>query len=189
MNSKYFHCIIEYYDKANLKYITHQDILKCVSNMPNIKEYSFILHDKDLKNDEDLIRPHYHINLIFDNQGYEEFTILHKFASYLLINVNCIGVKATNSNKMYEYVRYLIHYDNLEKYQYKIDDILTNNKYNVNRCLNGFNPYIIDICYLVDLINSSDNIINVFGVLGMKFTNQYYKVIVKLRETIKKGVI
>lgn len=182
MNSKYFHCIVEYYDKLNQKHISAGQIYNLCVNLPNIKDFSFILHDKDTRKNDVLEeeRPHYHINLIFDNNGYEEHTILTQIAKSLECNINCIGVKATNGKEMLNWVLYLLHKNHPMKYQYDEQEIYAYNYDNVDKCLCGLNPYMLSIEYLCELIDRSKTLVAVYNDLGLKISNQYYKIITSL---------
>lgn len=183
MNSRYFNLIVEYYDKSNMKYITHNDLIELCKNLPNIKDWYLILHDKDLKDDGNCIRPHYHICLYFDNNGYEEYTIIHKFASYLECNINIIQCKSTNSKEFPNHIRYLIHLDSKDKFQYPVKEVCTNNEEYLKLCLDGYSPYECGIQYIWTIVKSSYNIVQVFDTLGLKYSNQYYKIITKLRDS------
>lgn len=86
--------------------------------------YFIIKHDKD---NSDI---HYHIALYFKNP-----TTISVVASKLCISANYIKIQ-DNFGKRYTLkntIGYLIHYNNKEKYNYKIDNIITNDSDLVNK--------------------------------------------------------
>lgn len=74
------------------------------------------LHDKDLNPDGDPKKPHWHVLLLFD--GPTTFSNAKRIADA----VNSPIPQAVGSAR--GMVRYMIHMDNPEKYQYSIDDIV-----------------------------------------------------------------
>lgn len=80
----------------------------------NFENYIYILHDKDFNENGEIKKEHYHVILRFSNQ---------KTLSSLSKKLN-IG-----ENNFYEIksftgqLRYLIHYDDDDKYQYDVSDL------------------------------------------------------------------
>lgn len=78
------------------------------------------LHDKDLNGDNEEKKAHRHVVLVFSgNKSAEQIQEL----SDQLSGVKIIPAKNRVADKRIM-VRYLVHYDNPEKFQYEIDDIL-----------------------------------------------------------------
>lgn len=75
------------------------------------------LHDKDVKSDGKLDKPHYHGIIRFANARYAR-----SFAREFLLTA-----KVEKTESFRGSVRYLIHLDNPEKYPYHFEDIYTNN--------------------------------------------------------------
>lgn len=166
LNSIYFHCIIEKYDKVNDKEVTEKELMSCLCELPSLVEWSFILHDKDHT------REHYHLNLMLKT-AHQADSVLHSLASDLLINVNCIGIKSLNSDAFYQKQRYLIHLDNKEKYQYDLKLVKSSRYDNFYMCIDGYNPYTLDIVYLKKLCKSCENLSQVYANLGLQVSNTY----------------
>lgn len=82
-------------------------------------DYAYILHDKDLNEDKTDKKPHFHLLLFFNNARY----INSIFKEFNLDNNNLI--EFAKKDKVHT-IRYLIHCDNNEKFQYSIEDIHTN---------------------------------------------------------------
>jgi len=88
--------------------------------------YAFILHDKDINENGELKKPHFHIVLDYSD-GKEK--ICSRIEKVLKVNNNSVRVKyIQNPIKM---VRYLTHRDSKDKYKYDDSEVITNdnNKY------------------------------------------------------------
>lgn len=77
--------------------------------------FVYILHDKDVNPDGTLKKPHYHLLLFFD--GKKSFEHIKEITDML----NAPNPQRVKNPK--GMVRYLIHMDNPEKFQYKREDI------------------------------------------------------------------
>lgn len=88
-------------------------------------KYALILHDKDML-DGELKKPHYHVDIWYDNARY-----LSPILQWLGIESNYIQV----SNNATHDLRYLIHKDDPDKYQYSIDDVETNMRDEVDKAV------------------------------------------------------
>lgn len=88
-----------------------------ICNLNNF-EYAYIRHDKDLQeNLEDFKKVHYHFQIY--NEYQKEITTWAKIFELNLARVQKISNKKSA-------IRYLIHADNNDKYQYDITDINCN---------------------------------------------------------------
>lgn len=96
-----------------------QDVYTCITicNQNNF-EYAYIRHDKDLQeNLEDFKKCHYHFQVF--NEYQKELTTWGR-----VFDVNLARVQKISNKK--DAIRYLIHADNNDKYQYDIIDINSN---------------------------------------------------------------
>lgn len=82
-------------------------------NYKDIKKYAYIIHDKEDK------KPHIHLLVAFDR----EHTLAYAEKKLQLDEQNVLAEPISNKYKMF---RYLTHKDNPEKYQYKPQEIKTN---------------------------------------------------------------
>ena len=89
----------------------------------NCPEFAFILHDLDTAEDGTLKTPHIHIYAKFQKVK-RLGTFLNDLARALEINPLAISVEKCVS--MESSVQYLIHKNDLEKYQYSMQEIVTN---------------------------------------------------------------
>ena len=90
------------------------DIKQVLFNIKSNKYYAFILHNKDEDNKGQIKKPHYHIIIRLDN------------ASTIEALSNKLGVPSNyiqNIKNERAYIRYLIHFDDVDKYQYQLEDM------------------------------------------------------------------
>lgn len=80
----------------------------------NYSKYAFIKHDKDLLDDGTLKKEHYHIVITFSNYRWR-----NAIATELGITINYLEKIRNLENAL----KYLIHYNNSNKYQYDIEDV------------------------------------------------------------------
>lgn len=106
----------EYYDLQNLK-----DIEARVSQLTNLKTYAMIIHDRDIKENGDIKKKHFHIVLTF-----KDTTTSQAVANTMKIEEQYVN-KIRTTTKSAEL--YLIHKNNPEKYQYNPKDVIANFDY------------------------------------------------------------
>lgn len=94
----------------------HMSALEYIKH--NYKNYIYILHDKDLKEDNTFKKAHYHVLLYFENQK-----LLSTLKNQLHLNDSDFYEIKSLSGQL----RYLIHYDDEDKYQYDIKDVYATN--------------------------------------------------------------
>lgn len=83
-------------------------------NIHCLKYYAYIIHDKDKKESGEIKKDHYHVIIKLDN------------ASTIQALANKLGIPENHIQHIKNeraYIRYLIHYDNADKYLYSIEDI------------------------------------------------------------------
>lgn len=91
---------------------THLNALDYIKR--NYQNYIYILHDRDVKEDNTLKKSHYHVILYFPNQK-----SLSSLKSQLKLNDSDFYEIKSMSGQL----RYLIHYDDDDKYQYNVNDV------------------------------------------------------------------
>lgn len=91
-----------------------ENIIKLNSN---IRKYAYILHDKDLDDNGDLKKPHYHVVLEYEKSTQKEYIAKNFGISSELINPckNKIG-----------YIIYMSHINECNKVKYDINEIISN---------------------------------------------------------------
>lgn len=97
---------------------TSEDVEYCISVCETSHlSYAYILHDKDTKDDGSLKPPHYHFRVFSDLQK-----TLSAWSKLFDVAENY--VEKLDDKRLS--IRYLIHLDNKEKYQYNENCIVTN---------------------------------------------------------------
>ena len=93
----------------NLTHVAALDYIK-----RNYQNYIYILHNRDVKEDNTLKKEHYHVLLYFPNQK-----SLSSLKKQLCLNDSDFYEIKSFSGQL----RYLIHYDDDDKFQYDVNDV------------------------------------------------------------------
>ncbi len=150
MNKRYYLIeIILYTDNSN-----H---IKLLNELTSKYNYAYIVHDKDTNDDGSLKKEHIHLLIFFKNARWGT-SILKEIN---IDNTNLIEFRENKSNA----IQYLIHSNNLNKYQYNMEDIQSDIDISIY-----FNKYKDDETKDIAIIY--DYIINYVGILN--FTTLYY---------------
>ena len=88
----------------------------------SIKEYAFILHDKDTDEDGNPIKPHFHLYCRFGSTNVS----IKEFADWFNVTQNKVEKIKAKRNSPFHVLKYYLHRDYPEKYQYDVGDILGN---------------------------------------------------------------
>lgn len=144
---------------------THVDKLEYIKNF---WEYAYILHDKDLW-EEDIIdettgeikhkmgelkKPHWHVIIVFKNP--RSIESIQKE----------LDLKHVETCNFYAYARYLIHKDQPQKYPYKKEEIQTNIQLRIDNAIKkNYNAVEQDSRILLDHIFNPNNSILTFRQL------------------------
>jgi len=120
--TRQFIVVIEKVDNETGRIIKHDEIKKMLDEIAI--NYYFILHDKDINNDTgEIVRPHYH--LVFTTAKRVRLgTILNRISK--ILNIAKLGITIDVAFNYNYHIRYLIHLDDQNKYQYSINYITTN---------------------------------------------------------------
>jgi hypothetical protein len=101
-----------------IQYLSHERIKETIKQYSTIKEYAYILHDKDIDDKGKLKKPHYHVYLWFNSA-----TDISQVATWFGIPENMI--KKIKGRKK-DVLKYLSHKNAPTKYQYDETEITTN---------------------------------------------------------------
>ena len=102
---------------------TVDKIISVIKKKDSIKIYAIMLHDKDIDQDGSPKKPHFHVYLSFGNTSIE-FNYVATWFNTSEGNIEKIQSKGRNSR--YDYLLYLTHKKQPEKYQYDIEGISAN---------------------------------------------------------------
>lgn len=141
-NDRYYSFMVELYPDD----ITHVQALDFIITFYD--KYAYILHDKDFNDKGEIKKPHYHVMLKFDNA--RTITSLSKELS-----IKSNYIEPTKKNYL-SGLRYLIHADDKNKYQYGIDEVDGTLKPKLIESLKGDlseADYILQIMEIIEGLN------------------------------------
>lgn len=108
----------------------------------NLAKYAYIKHDKDVDVDGCVKKLHYHVLLEFINGANKK---------QLCVDFNLKPNMFQSVSNVIGYIRYLVHKDDLEKYQYSVDDVISKG-YDIKKIVES--SYIMNNTDIInDLIN------------------------------------
>lgn len=96
-----------------------ESIIKVLEKRKSVKEYAIILHDKDINENGELKKPHYHTFMNFGNTNWT----FEDVAKWFPISVEMVGRIKTNKALT---LRYYLNENEPEKHLYSIDDMVAN---------------------------------------------------------------
>lgn len=151
-------------------YPDNPDHVAALQSITDDSVYAYCLHDKDVSADGTIKKAHWHVVFRFNNPRW-----MLALARYLGIETRflfpCIDIRAR--------IRYLIHLDNPEKFQYTRDELKSNfpdselNDY----LANDHDPTEDeDILSLLDLLDGIDDVIDLRSFLRLVCKNNLYDV-------------
>lgn len=138
-------------------------------------------HDKDVSDDGHLKTLHYHVVIVLSRScriGTFINVLLKEFTG---LNENQISIEKCNSVSMQ--VRYLIHLDDFDKWQYDEKDIVSSNEGQVSYYLHEVHK-IVDINDLISVVKEYKSLAEIMRVLGIDNYKKYRMIIKDLREVI-----
>lgn len=139
--------------------------------------YCHILHDKDYDKNGIAKFPHIHC-VLFNAPRKRLSTYINEISDYLKINPFAIQIeKAVNLEGC---IQYLIHKNDIEKWQYTVDEIHTNiDKKDLDLFLNTENG-CITFDRLFQIIRHSKNKTEVIDKIGLSYYRMYRSVIIDI---------
>ena len=144
------------------------DILKLLTDYYKGCKCYLIMHDKDIDEKGELKTPHFHFVLALENRRSKE-NILNDISTLLKIPLNCVS--ADDCKFIQGAIRYLVHYDNSDKYQYSVEDIKTND--------DKYNRYFLDFDEYIQVCDSTSEVVKLFGA---EKANKFLRLIKQLQE-------
>lgn len=172
MKRNQFNIVLMFRDIANNRIIDNDTLLKFFDdNKDIISYYSFILH-----NDTDKL--HYHI-MLETRSNLAKNTIINMFAKQLKCNRDI--VQALYAIDFVKENRYLIHLDNTDKDPYLFSDVITsdNDRY-CDMLDKNIDITAISIDYFIDIVKSSNSLVECYARIGLSLSQKYHNIIVDL---------
>ncbi len=102
--------------------MTATEIKKICEQYSSIKEFAFILHDKDTNEDGTPKKSHFHLYCRFGNTNVS----IQEFATWFGIKPNSVSTIKARRNSQFHVLTYYLHRGFPEKHQYDVADILGN---------------------------------------------------------------
>ncbi len=131
--SKTWSLSIEAYNNETNEYdLTLEQVVNKIKHETHY--YFGINHDKDITENGEIRKSHFHIVLKLKTKRTKN-GLLKRLAQLLEIDKTRISARITKSQDLM--IRYLIHLDNKDKYQYSPSEILTNRKDILNLAIKG----------------------------------------------------
>lgn len=106
----------------NFEYISYLplEIIKRELLNETVLHYAYVFHDKDMNDDNSLKQPHYHIVITYVDAK----TLPSRFKiTRALDKIYCKNTRVEAVENLRLSLRYLIHLDDKDKYQYSLKDI------------------------------------------------------------------
>lgn len=141
-------------------------------------KYAGILHDKDVDETGEIKKEHYHFVVLFNNAK-DSKTLANE------IGVEEHRIQFINSKKYS--IRYLIHFDQPEKYQYKFEDIETNIE-DLKRYFNNEKSESQEMRQILEYIYSIDRFLYYHEVLEFALYENIYSTYRRAGNNINKLV-
>lgn len=173
-----FSLVIEEKDINNNKDITEKDLIDYCCNNECVRFYALIKHDKDINEDGEKIRNHYHL-VIYLTRAFSKNTILGDIVRTLSINKLIVSIRVGD---IIDSVCYLTHNEcKGNKHKYSSLDIKTNDIYNLNSILSQhICLYVLSIDYLIGLVSRCSSLSEIYSILGLKDAKLYRSIVLDL---------
>lgn len=165
-----FNIIISLKD-VNIEIIKNK-LLTYLSNY--LCSYAFILHNNDYNKDGMIKTPHIHL-IIYNGPRKRMSTMINELSDY--INVNPFAISIEKVVSLEGCIQYLLHKNDIEKWQYNINEIITNiEKKELELLLNSENGSLT-FDRLFQIIRHSKNKTEVIEKIGLSYYRMYRGII------------
>lgn len=157
-------CVLQYDIHETNEQVKHEQILNACNELC-FNYYAFILHDKFsiVEKEEQEKTLHYHL-VLKSEKILDKNSVLNMLTEGLGVPKETISVQKCSSLK--QQVRYLIHKDQAEKYQFDASEILTNDIETTNEHLSD---YLQPTTTLINnWLQNGANKIELFQMIGLK---------------------
>lgn len=113
-------------DDGNI-FLNEEDIPKIIDEHKCIRDWAYIIHDKDLKEDDTPVAPHVHIIMRFEHNQPQHIDNVGKWFN---LQPSCVEkIKGSWEDAC----KYLVHKNASDKFQYSIDDVSAN--FDIKSCI------------------------------------------------------
>lgn len=155
---------------------THKTALEYIKE--NYSKYAYIKHDKDVLEDGSIKKEHYHVVVSFSNYRWR-----NAISNELGITINYIEKVRNIENAL----KYLIHYNNSNKYQYDIEEVKGTLKHKLDTLINNEDKTESEkVLELLDYIESSKEYIRVADFIRFVCSSNLYDIYRRSATTFMK---
>ena len=173
--SKLFTLVVEEYDNANEKHVLTSELVKYLQKEDYIVYYAMILHDRDIDDNGELKRKHFHI-VIQTRTPYAKSTILTDIVKEVIVARECVSVRAYDNIKLA--VQYLIHKNDSDKEQYDIMGIISSDETaTIDYIEKDIDTSDLEIDDLISICGECDDLTQVYTKVGIVNARKYRWVI------------
>lgn len=160
--------------KKNHRVLKIDEIQNAVYHLGN---FYIVLHDKDTAEDGSLKTPHYHV-VIKSSVARQLKTVMKETCSSLKIPEELVSIAPVND--LHQNLRYLVHADDKNKYQYKWDSIWSNDF----KTLEDAQTYVanLDTNTLIQICSEEETKLGVMRRIGLANFKKYLSVINNIYE-------
>ena len=156
--------------------LTHKKALEYIEE--NYSKYAYIKHDKDILEDGTTKKEHYHIVCSFSNYRWR-----NAISNELGITLNYIEKVRNIENAL----KYLIHYNNSNKYQYDINEVKGTLKTKLETLINNEDKNESEkVLELLDFIEKQNEYIRVCDFIKFVCNSNLYDVYRRSATTFMK---
>lgn len=180
--SKTWSVVVEKYDLNFENEVTEDFLLK---KLPVISsKFYFILHDKDINDDNTLKREHYHLILLCE-YCVSKNSILQILQTALEIATNRISVQRCYNLKMD--IQYLCHMNENDKFHYAMELIKTNDIVGLDNALKNkiVDSNIYSFEELYKIVSECNSLTGIIRIVGIDYYKTYRYVITDMFKEIK----
>lgn len=146
------------------------DILKNYCN-EYMQLYAFILHDKDILDDGQVKTPHIHLVGLLKNNRQRLSTTLTNISDS--IKLPPLAISIDKMSDIVGSIQYLVHKNDSNKYQYCIDQIITNISEGELTTYMNSDSKCVSIEYLIDVVEKHRSKIEIMRVIGLSYYHLY----------------
>lgn len=169
--SKLFTLVVEEFDNANQRHILASELIKYLQKEDYIVYYAMILHDRDVDENGELKRKHFHI-VIQTRTPYAKSTILTDIVKEVIVARECVSVRAYDNIKLA--VQYLIHKNDVDKEQYDIMGIISSDETaTIDYIEKDIDTSDLEIGDLISICGECDSLTQVYTKVGIVNARKY----------------
>lgn len=153
-----------------------------LQNLPDIKDYAIILHNRDINELGEPKTPHIHF-VYLNGKTKKKSTWINAISNALGVSTLAVSLESYSS---FEAVfQYLIHKNNPEKAQYSPDEIVTSiGQDEIEQYLSS-TSVVANLDYFVGVVAKSDTLLDVMREIGIGLYQHYRKAIVDIWMLVK----